>query len=366
MGMWLVGASGQTFSFVQWLRMVPGGVSALASVAVPLLVGAICWGHLTAEDQVYSNVNSRSCEDELREILELSKLFAWYRWLAAILCAALWLIVATCLWSAVGYSSCSGAIPHAQCWSFFDNRYCSSLDLFCSRFEVGVDHLLQRPISFVCCVSAVHQISSTGIGMSPDGGEDGRGRDRGDRGESGLAVAEVHPGNGRPGGRAARNVIRDDARLLDDVAPLVLPTAAIGRGTISNSRNPQASELLPEGRLVVNFHDDPGWDRSRLFLELVREGRNPALCPRTSMGLTHDRDPTMMRDLRGRLFSVPLVTMGERVRRRIVRKLPVWRAAPANPPTPPRDPAAHVGTSLLIREPRQHASRTVGSSCFCV
>ena len=64
--------------------------------------------------------------------------------------------------------------------------------------------------------------------------------------------------SGRPGVRAARNVIRDDAR--------VLPTAAIGRGTISNARNPQAGELLPGGRLVVNFHDDPRRDHSRLFL----------------------------------------------------------------------------------------------------
>ena len=39
-----------------------------------------------------------------------------------------------------------------------------------------------------------------------------------------------------------------------------------GRGAISNSRNSQAGELLPGGRLVVNFHDDPGWDHSRLFL----------------------------------------------------------------------------------------------------
>ena len=38
-------------------------------------------------------------------------------------------------------------------------------------------------------------------------------------------MAQVHAGIGRPGGRAARNVVRDDARLLDDVA-LVLPTAA--------------------------------------------------------------------------------------------------------------------------------------------
>ena len=240
-------------------------------------------------------------------------------------------------------------IPRAQCWLFLSSNSCRcSLDLSCSGFEVGVGHLLQEPISSVGCVSAVHQISSTGIGMSgredrdlPDDGEDGRGADRGNGGRSGLAVAEVHPGFGRPGGRVARNVIRDDARLLDDVAS-ELPTAAIGRGTICNSRNPQAGELLPGGRLVLNFHDDPGWDHSRLFLwpidattwivltpdgdkfaerfadysrmrvlslgvgempevgsvefhcgwtlnvlsELVREGRNLALCARTSTGST--------------------------------------------------------------------------------
>ena len=71
--------------------------------------------------------------------------------------------------------------------------------------------------------------------------EDGRGSDRGDGGESGLAVAEVHTGTWSI---ATRNIIRDDARLLDDVA-LVLPATATGRGTISNSRNPQAGELLP-------------------------------------------------------------------------------------------------------------------------
>ena len=98
----------------------------------------------------------------------------------------------------------------------------------------------------------------------PDDGDDGRGGDRRNRGESDLAVAEVHPGIGRPGGRTARNGIRDDTHLVDDVAP-VLPTTANGRGTISNSRNPQARELLPGLRLVVNFHDDPGWDHSRLF-----------------------------------------------------------------------------------------------------
>ena len=75
------------------------------------------------------------------------------------------------------------------------------------------------------------------------------------------------------------------------------------------------------------------------------------------MGLTHDRDPTMMCDLSGRLFSVPPVTMGERVRRRIVRKLPVWRAVLANPPTPSRDLTTHLGTSFQMREPRQQTPR---------
>ena len=75
------------------------------------------------------------------------------------------------------------------------------------------------------------------------------------------------------------------------------------------------------------------------------------------MGLTHDRDPTMMCDLSGRLLNVPPVTMGERVRRRIVRKLLVWRPAPANPPTPSRDLTTHVGTSLERRAPRQRTPR---------
>ena len=72
-----------------------------------------------------------------------------------------------------------------------------------NRFEVGVGHFLQEPTSSVGCVSVVRQISSTGIGMSgredrdpPDGGDDERGGDRGNGGENGLAVAEVHPGNG--------------------------------------------------------------------------------------------------------------------------------------------------------------------------
>ena len=100
--------------------------------------------------------------------------------------------------------------------------------------------------------------------------------------------------------------------------------------------------------------------------ELVREGRNLALGGRTSMGLIHDRDPTMMCDLSGRLFTVPPVTMGERVRRRFVRKLPVWRAAPANPPAPSRDLTTHVGASLerraRQRTPRVRSDRVISVS----
>ena len=86
----------------------------------------------------------------------------------------------------------------------------------------------------------------------PEDGDDGRGGDHGNGGEGGLAVAEVHPGIGRLGGRAARNVILNDARLSDDVAP-VLPTTATRRGTISNSCNPQAGELLSLGAFGGEF-----------------------------------------------------------------------------------------------------------------
>ena len=55
---------------------------------------------------------------------------------------------------------------------------------------------------------------------------------------------------------------------------------------------------MPEvGSVEINR----GWTLNELS-ELVREGRNLALCARTSMGLTHYRDPTMMCDLSGRLF----------------------------------------------------------------
>ena len=75
------------------------------------------------------------------------------------------------------------------------------------------------------------------------------------------------------------------------------------------------------------------------------------------MGLSCDHDPTIMCDLGGRLFSVPPVTMGERVRRRIVRKLRMWRAAPANPCTPSRYQTAHDGTSFQMRNPHQQTPR---------
>ena len=64
---------------------------------------------------------------------------------------------------------------------------------------------------------------------------------------------------------------------------------------------------MPE---VGSVEFNRGWTLNELS-ELVREGRNLALCARTSMGLTHDRDPTMMCDLSGRLFSVPPVAMSD-------------------------------------------------------
>ena len=208
----------------------------------------------------------------------------------------------------------------------------------------------------------------------PEDRDGGRESDRHDGGESSLAVAAIYPGAGRSGGRATRSLTRDDTRLLDDVAR-VLPSTTTERGTITFSRSTQAWKLLSRGRLVVNFGDNPSCDHSRLFLlpisaktwivltpdgdkhaqkfsehskmrmppigegetpeigsvefsrgwtldglsELVREGRNLFLSARTSMGLTYDRDPAMMCDLSGRLFSVPL---SEGVKRRMVRKLP--------------------------------------------
>ena len=47
--------------------------------------------------------------------------------------------------------------------SLFGNSYWCSLDLSCSRSEVGVDRLLQKPIAPVGCVPAGHKISSQWI-----------------------------------------------------------------------------------------------------------------------------------------------------------------------------------------------------------
>ena len=49
--------------------------------------------------------------------------------------------------------------------------------------------------------------------------------------------------------------------------------------------------------------------------------------------------------------------MGERVRRRIVRKLLLWRVASANLLTPSGDLTTHVGTSFQIRNPRKQTPR---------
>ena len=75
---------------------------------------------------------------------------------------------------------------------------------FCSRFEVGVDRLLQRPTSCVGCVSAVHQISSAGIFHLEERIEILPMAETTEEEVTGVtvekvAVAEVHLGNGRSG-----------------------------------------------------------------------------------------------------------------------------------------------------------------------
>ena len=192
------------------------------------------------------------------------------------------------------------------------------------------------------------------------------------------AVAEVHLGIGRPGGTRCR-------KWCSRFCPSVGWCGACVADGSDRKTNDLPFTLTAGGRTPPwrtssgDFFDDPGWDHFRLFLwpldatswivltpdadkyaerfaeysrmrvppfgagtmpevgsvefncgwtlielsELVREGRNLALCARTSMRLTCDRDPTMMCDVNRRLFSVLPVTMGERVRRRIVRKLHV-------------------------------------------
>ena len=66
------------------------------------------------------------------------------------------------------------------------------------------------------------------------------------------------------------------------------------------------------------------------------------------------------------VFSVYLLwPWKKRLRRRTVRKPPVWRAVPANP-TPSRDPTTHVGTSFQIRGPLQQSLRVRSGRVFPV
>ena len=90
-------------------------------------------------------------------------------------------------------------------------------------------------------------------------------REGSDGEEIGLAVADVHPRTDRPRRRATRGLRRDDSLLLGGVAP-VLPSSTSEERATPNPRHTQAEGLIPRGRLVVNVHDDPGWDHSRLVL----------------------------------------------------------------------------------------------------
>ena len=176
-------------------------------------------------------------------------------------------------------------ISHARCWFFFGDSHCCSLNLICSRFEVGVDRVPQKSFSFVGCVSAVHQISSTGIGTSgredrdpPEGGDDGRGTE--------VTVERV----AWPWRKFILElVVREDALpeisfVMMLVRWMMWRLCCRRQRPISNSRNPQAGELLTGGRLVVNFHDDPGWDHSRLFLwPLMRTLGSSSLLTVTNM-----------------------------------------------------------------------------------
>ena len=154
---------------------------------------------------------------------------------------------------------------------------------------------------------------------------------------------------------------------------------------------------------MVGFHDNSGWDYSRLFLwpidastwiilppdgdkyaekcsdyskmrapligddgtpeadsvelsrdwtidelsEMVREGRNLALGAQTLMGLTFDNVPSMMCDLSGP------VLLADRVKRRIVRKLPEWRPSPVHPSALLHHPETAVNTSHERRVSRR-------------
>ena len=74
--------------------------------------------------------------------------------------------------------------------------------------------------------------------------------------------------------------------------------------TVTNMRRDSQDASAPFGGSEIpevgSVEFNRGWTLNELS-ELVREGRNLALCARTPMGLTHDRDSTMMCDLSGRL-----------------------------------------------------------------
>ena len=197
-----------------------------------------------------------------------------------------------------------------------------------------------------------------------------------------------------------------------------LSMTASERGTISNSRNPQAA-LIPGGRLMKNFHDDPGlgpltavntntWivltpdedqyaekfsDYSKLqcppigesetseidsvefnrdwtlndLSELTREKRNLCLCARSSMGLIYDRDQTMMCVLSGRPFNVSPVTHGGLVKRRIARKtVYVTTCSFEFTYTITRPDYSRWRFTWKESTTSTNVSRTVGSSDFCV
>ena len=82
-----------------------------------------------------------------------------------------------------------------------------------------------------------------------------------------------------------------------------------------------------------------------------------ALCARTFKGLTHDCDWTMMCDPNGDLSSVLPVTLGERIRRQIIRRLQAWRTVLAVLSAPSHNQATHVGTSFRMRTTRQQTLR---------
>ena len=121
--------------------------------------------------------------------------------------------------------------------------------------------------------------------------------------------------------------------------------------------------LLGGGEMPVEFNR--GWILNELS-ELVREGRNLVLCAQTSMGLTHDRDLTMMWDLSGRLFSVPPLTMEETSQTSDCSKTPCVTSCSCESYTITRPDHSRWHLLSDKRTTSAIASRTVGSSFSCV